>query len=179
MTKQSILLIVFLALATTGSSCINENFLVALNYLFPTCVSINSGPNLMYDGSETVILGNYVDPSYLDKMRSARYYDIRVTTKGTYNGSVFGEVFIEGVKFVTYNGQWSAFTTPQSVLTSRLITRNDAGIATLIAKLDEFVKNKTAVATIRNTGTLTGQSPVPAGLSVCVEILAQVDAEVN
>jgi hypothetical protein len=179
MKTKAILLLLLGAFASMGSSCINENFLVAVNYPFSTCVSIQPGPNLAYNGSQTVVLSNYIDQSYLEKMRGARYYDIRVTTQGSYNGSVFGEVYIEGVKLVTYNGPWSSFTTPQSILTSTLITKNDAGVATLVAKLNEFVTNIHATATISNGGTLAGQSPVPSGLSVCVEILAQVDSEVN
>jgi hypothetical protein len=179
MTTKAILLLLFVALASMGSSCINENFLVAVNYPFSTCVSIRSGPNLAFDGSETVTLSNYIDQSYLNKMKGARYYDIRVTTKGTYNGTVLGDVYIEGEKLVTYNGQWSAFAAPQSILTSKLLTKNDRGVATLVAKLNEFVTNINARATISNGGTLTGESQVPEGLSVCVEILAQVDSEVN
>lgn len=178
MTMKSVLLIIFVALATTGSSCINEDFLVVVNYPFTTCVAISSGSKLSYEASDTVALADYIDASYLQKMKGARYYDIRVSTKGTYNGSVVGEVKIDGYVLVTYSGAWSSFATPQSILSSSLVAGHGPGIEALVRKLNEFVKNKNAQAVVGNGGTLTGEA-VPTGLSVCVEILAQVDAQVN
>lgn len=182
--KTKILLVFLLGiLATTGSTCINDGFLVAVNLPIEACVSINEGPNLIFAGSQPIRLADQIDVSYVDNIKSARFYDVRVRTKGTYNGTVYLEGKVDGVDLVktkTSPWPWSDFATAQSLLgNSNKFTVDSAGVRQLTLKLNQFKTDPTTVITLSASGTLAGQSPVPAGLSVCLEILAQVDAEVK
>ena len=64
-------------------------------------------------------------------------HDITVGTKGEDlgNGSGTVSLTVNGVKttLFTYNGAWAAFNTPQSLITSPLITRNQPGVDALIS----------------------------------------------
>lgn len=182
--KTKVLLVFLLGiLATTGSTCINDGFLVAVNLPIETCVGINSGPNLIFSGSETIKLADQIDVSYVNNIKSARFYDVRVKTKGTYNGTIYIEGKIDGVSLVktkTNPWPWSDFATPQSLLgKSEKFTVDSAGVRQLTTKLNQFKTDPTVSITLSASGTLAGQNPVPDGLSVCLEILAQVDAEVK
>lgn len=181
-TKVLLLLIAGL-LATTGSTCINDGFLVAVNLPIKACFPINAGPNLVFSGSQTVRLADLIDASYLENLKNARFYDVRVSTQGTYTGTVYVVGNIDGVKLVETKSQpwpWSDFATPQTLLGgSTKIETNQPGLTQLITKLNAFKTNPNVTVTLSANGTLSGQAPVPAGLSVCLEILAQVDAEVQ
>jgi hypothetical protein len=180
MKTKALLLLLLGILATTGSTCINDGFLVAVNLPISNCFSINSGPTLSFSGSLTIKLADQIDASYLNKIKAVRYYDVRVSVQGTYTGSVSGSATINDVPLLTYTGQWSDFATAQSLLgSSTHITSNATGVAELVRVLNLFKTDQTVTVKLSSTGSLSGQTPVPAGLSVCVEILAQVDAEVN
>ena len=181
-TKVLLLLLVGL-LATTGSTCINDGFLVAVNLPIEACFTINEGPNLVFQGTQTLRLKDLIDASYLDNIKNARFYDVRVRTEGTYNGTVYLVGNIDGTKIIETQTQpwpWSDFATSQSLLLgSTKITVNPPGLQQLVSRLNEFKTNPDVTVVLSANGTLSGQSPVPPGLSVCLEILAQVDAEVN
>ena len=53
-----------------------------------------------------------------------------------------------------------------------------AGIAVLVSALNNFVADPNTTVNLSANGTLS-QGPVPNGLSLTVEIFAQVDAEVG
>jgi hypothetical protein len=181
-TKVLLLLLVGL-LATTGSTCIQEGFLVSVNLPIKVCIPVNAGPNLIATGTQTIKLADFIDASYLDNLKNARYYDVRVSTLGTYNGTVDLICNIDGVAFVQTKTQawpWSDFAVPQSLLmASDKIVVSPDGLVHLVARLNAFKTDPTVTLTLSARTTLAGQSPVPAGLSVCLEILAQVDAEVK
>jgi hypothetical protein len=182
--KTKILLVFLLGiLATTGSTCINDGFLVAVNLPIEACVDINSGPNLIFAGSQMITLGDQIDVSYQNNIKSARFYDVRVSTKGTYNGTLYIEGKIDGVNLVktkTNPWPWADFATPQSLLgKSEKFTVDSLGLQQLVLKLNQLKTNPNTTVTLSASGVLSGQSPVPSGLSVCLEILAQVDAEVK
>ncbi len=181
-TKLLLLLLVGL-LATTGSTCINDGFLVAVNLPIKACFKINAGPNLVFSGAQAVKLADLIDASYLDNIKNARFYDVRVSTTGSYNGTVYLVGNIDGTKLIESKTQpwpWSDFLTPQSLLGgSTKITVNQPGLAQLVSRLNEFKTNPDVTVILSANGTLSGQSPVPDGLEVCLEILAQVDAEVK
>lgn len=183
MKKKALLLLLVGLLATTGSTCINDGFLVAVNLPIKVCLPINAGPNLVFGGSQVVKLADLIDASYLGNLKNVRYYDVRVSTTGTYTGTVYVVGNIDGVEIVktaTSPAQWSDLAVPQSLLAgSSKITFITAGLTQLISKLNAFKTDPNVTITLSANGTLSGQSPVPAGLSVCVEILAQVDAEVK
>lgn len=181
MKTKALLLLLLGVLATTGSTCINDGFLIAVNLPMSACFAVNPGPNLSYDGTVTIRLADQIDASYVEDISTVRYYDIRVSTKGTYAGSIVGGLGkINNIDLVKYAGLWSDFTTPQSLLqNSSLIQIQPAGLNELVRVLNQFKTDPNTTIFLRGTGSLTGQSPVPAGLSVCVEILAQVDVKVE
>ena len=184
--KTKILLVFLLGiLATTGSTCINDGFLVAVNLPISACFNIKSGSNLSWtpsDPGQPVIikLSDAIDGSYVDKIKNARYYDMQVTVHGAYAGSVSGFAYINGKPLLSFQGQWSDFATPQSLIgSSTHITPQTAGVAELVAMLNQFKTNASTSMSLTSNGSLSGQSPVPSGLSFCFEILAQVDAQVQ
>ena len=185
--KTKLLLISLLAiLATTGSTCINDGFLVAVNLPINPCFTINAGPTLTFNRSITDTLALELDQSYRENIKSARYYDIRVSVIGTYNGTVNGTVYIQGPNsttqkaLLTFTGNWADFSAPQSLLgSSPHIATVPVGVQELLNALNNMTVNPNTAVTISAVGALNGQSPVPPGLSVCVEILGQVDAKVQ
>jgi hypothetical protein len=181
--KTKVLLVFLLGiLATTGSTCINDGFLVAVNLPIEQCFSINAGPTLGFGGSIVIKLADEIDASYLDDIKSVRFYDIRVRTTGTYNGTVNVEGKIDGVSLVktTAAWPWSDFATPQSLLGgSTKLTFDSLGVKQIVTKLNQFKTDPNTTITLSTIGTLAGLSPVPSGLGICLEILAQVDAEVE
>jgi hypothetical protein len=182
--KTKIVLVLLLGiLATTGSTCINDGFLVAVNLPIQTCIAVNSGPNLVFSGSQQVKLADQIDVSYVNNIKSARFYDIQVSTRGTYNGTVYVAVTIDGVSLLKTKSTpwpWSDFATPQSLLgKSEKIAIDSLGLNEVLTKLNQFKTDPSVVVTIAASGTLAGQNPVPSGLSVCVNIMAQVDAQVQ
>ena len=181
MKTKALLLLLLGILATTGSTCINEGFLVSVNLPISACFAINPGPSTSYDGTVAIKLADQIDASYIDEIQTVRYYDIRVSNQGTYADSVVnGRAFINNILLLTYAGKWSDFATPQSLLqNSTLIQVQAAGLNELVRVLNQFKTDATTTLYLRSTGRLTGAPPVPAGLSVCVEILAQVDAKVQ
>ena len=172
------------ALATTGSQCINDNFLVAVNLPIPFCHNINPGPN-NFTGRDTVLLQNQIDPSYLDNLKAARFYDIKVSVGGNYNGSVVGDAYIVGnnnipSRIVHFDGTWADFKTPVSILNGApKVVVDTLGVKALVSILNQFVVSGRATVILAGGGTLSGQTPVPSGLSACIEILAQADAEIE
>lgn len=188
--KTNILLlsIIFGALLTNGSSCVQDGFLVPVNVPISGCYDINAGTNLNYTGSKTIVLKDEIPSSLSGDLATARYYDIRVTTHGTYSGTVVGTAYINGILLFNYGSgtgatlpaNWSVFTTPQSLLgSSPYIKSQTAGINELLRILNEFPTNPNLTVTLSSNGSLAGQSPVPSGLSVCMEILTQADVKVN
>jgi len=182
-TKVLLLLLVGL-LATTGSTCINDGFLVAVNLPIKATFNINAGPNLAFSGTYVVKLADQIDASYLEHIQNARFYDIRISTTGTYNGTLYVIANIDGVKLVATKTQpwpWSDFATPQSLLLgSTKLEVDSLGLKQLGTKLVQFKASpQTTTVTLSANGTLSGQTPVPSGLALVVEILAQVDAEVQ
>jgi len=183
--KTKVFLVFLLGiLATTGSDCINDGFLVAVNLDIPACYAIKSGPNPSWTTSDPgpviVRLSDQIDESYLNKIKNARFYDLKVSVKGTFNGSVSGTAYINNIPLLTFNGAWSDFATAQSLLgNSTHVTSQANGITELVRVLNLFKTNTAQTVSLSSNGSLADQLPVPEGLSVCLEILAQVDAEVQ
>jgi len=164
-----------------GYNCIeiNESFLVAADLPFEGCYEINPGSDLNFEGSKTVTEGD-LDESLQEHITDARYYDIRVKVLGTYDGSVSGVAEINGIDLLEYQGDWSDFSTWQSLLgSSPYITPVQTGVNELLQVLASIPAPGETTAILSTSGSLSGQSPVPAGLSVCVEVLAQVDATID
>ncbi len=180
MKMKLVLAALVVMLINTGSSCINESILVAVNLPISHTWSINEGNNVNFTGTATPIsLAQQIDASYSEDIQKARYYDIRVSVGGAYSGNVTGTAYINNTPLLTFNGTWADFKTPQSLLgASTHITPQPAGVLVLVNALNTFASNPATVVILSANGTLSN-SPVPNGLTVTVEILAQVDAEVG
>jgi hypothetical protein len=184
-TKVLLWLLLFGILATTGSTCINDGFLVAVNLPIQACFTIKPGSTLSWTPSDpgqpvVIHLADQIDASYLNNIKNVRYYDLKVSVMGTYTGSMSGIAYINNIPLLTYSGQWSDFSTPQSLLGgSTHITSQVAGVTELVRVLNLFTSNSAITVSLASSGSLSGQSPVPPGLSFCLEILAQGDAEVK
>lgn len=180
MKTKALLLLLLGFLATTGSTCINDGFLISVNLPMTGCFDVNPGTNLTFNGSVTIKLSEQIDVSYIENIEKVRYYDIRVSTKGTYTGSVSGIALINNIQLLTYSGQWSDFATPQTLLqNSPRIQVQTAGLNELLRVLNLFTTDSNTTVVLSSIGSLSGQSPVPSGLSVCIEILSQVDTRAD
>ncbi len=177
------LLLVFLLgiLATTGSTCIQDGFVVAVNLPLDLCVDINPGNDPTFSGSQTIRLSDQIDASYLDKIKNARYYDVQVQVKGDFSGNIYnGKCYVDNKKLLDFAGTWNEFKTSQSLLGgSTLIKTDTTGLNALLNALNRFKTQPSTTVVLSGDGVLGGQATIPAGLSVCLRILAQVDAEVN
>ncbi len=184
MKIKLVLAALLILLLNTGSSCINDSILVAVNLPISSQWAINAGSNPNFSGRDTVVLADQIDDSYENKIQNARYYDIKVSVSGAYSGNVSGTASIgltptNLVPLLTFTGSWADFQTPQSLLgTSPHITPQPAGIAVLVSALNSFTTNNNTTVYLSANGALSA-APVPSGLSVKIEILSQVDAEVG
>lgn len=181
MKMKLVLAGLLIVLLNTGSSCINDGFLVPVNLPISKTWNINKGTNTHFSGSATaIVIANQLDASYKDKVKSARYYDIRVSVGGPYTGSVTsGVVTINGTKLFDFHGTWDQLKTPQSLLgSSPLITANTPGITVLVNALNSFVANPSTQVTLASSGDLS-TAPNVDGMTLTVELLAQVDAQVG
>jgi hypothetical protein len=166
------LLALVLAYATMASDCINDPFVVSVNVeALEATIAIPAGAGTTFSGSTVVTAANYLT-SDLNLMQNMRIYDVTVQSVGAYTGNVTGTGSVNGQTLVTYSGPWSAFATPQSLLSrSSPVTLSAAGVTAL----------RTAVlaqsnVTLAGAGTVS-VSPVPAGLSGVIKVYAQVDAQ--
>jgi hypothetical protein len=182
--KTKVMIVLMLgALATTGSQCINDDFLVAVNLPIPICHAINPGPNTFL-GKDSVNLVNQIDPTYLGKLKAARFYDIQVWVTGTYDSTIVGDAYIVinnvDYRLVHFGGRWADFKTPMSILNGGTkLTIDNAGIQKLTDVLNQFVATGRATVVLKGAGTLYGQTPVPSGLTLCIEVFAQADAQIK
>ncbi len=180
-TMTFVLVTLLVAIASVGFSCINDSFLVAVNLPLTVEYKVNPGPAGVKIADTTVYFKDQIDQSYVGKIQNVRYYDSQVSTIGTYSGSVppNGQLLIDNQLLLSFHGNWNDFNTPQSVLgSSPLVTPNNAGVAELLAKLNQFIANQNTSVHLAGSCTLVGPD-VPAGLRLRVQILCQVDAEVG
>lgn len=174
--KIKILLIgIFIALSTMGSSCINDAFLVAINVEGISGIyHVNRGDNVFgppEDSCRTIDPSDYLNGDY-DNFEAVRIYDIRITTIGDFAGSVTSaSLTANGNEILHYSGSWNAFHVPQSVLTSPLIDRSN------VLLLANAILNKERL-TLCGMGTLS-QDVNQDDLYVQIDVFAQVDGELK
>ena len=138
MNKKLLALLIIAVLPLMAFDCITDfnSVTVSLNLAPITAtVPLNPGSSHTYGGTTPPIdLASLFDQGYT--LTGATLYDITVGTKGEPLGAGAGTVTItvNGITntLFTYNGDWTAFNTPQSLITSSLITRNPAGVTALI-----------------------------------------------
>jgi len=170
MKARIVLLALIGALLTLGFQCINDSVLISVNLKGITgTFKINPGSGA-FDDRVTVTPNDYVD--YSDKdLSNPRIYDIRVSTTGTYAGNISGRASVNGVDILAYNGSFTYFNTPRSLLNDPNITRFSGGITALV----NAVINKDPI-TLRGYGNAT-PGPFPDGQYITIEVLGQVDVE--
>ena len=128
-------ILAFLVVATLplmAFDCITNDFSVAVN-LDPFVGSYQiTGNNLIFGGTLPAIHpADLYDQSY--QLTGASVYDIRIGTSGQNLGKFSVSVTANGIPLLgCSNVDWTAFRTPQSLLTSTLITKNPNGISELV-----------------------------------------------
>ncbi|MEW6510462.1 MAG: hypothetical protein AB1428_05825 [Bacteroidota bacterium] len=166
MKLKHLALLFIAAVPLMGFDCITDSFVIALDMKpFNGTYNITPGNNPNYGGSITIDPGTLYDTAY--ELTGASVYDIRVSTAGPNLGNCSGAVTVNGVLLMTYNGTWTQFNTPQSLLTSRLITRNNSGVTELV---NAVVQNRPVVLAVNGSVTTT---PVPNGCSLTVSAYVQ------
>lgn len=188
MKARIFLVAVLVAVATHGSSCIREGFLIPVNLDIDECYGLNAGPAGPFNPVAIVIpLSPLVDASFRESIVDARVYDIKISTRGSYSGTVVAQVYVDNVLLLSIGGgannaipvPWSTFATPQSILgASPYLKANPAGVAAVVAAAKRLTTDDNAMVTLRAAGATAGAA-VPAGLSVCIQILGQADARLN
>lgn len=161
-----------LAVTTMGASCfeITDPLELTLDvdgvtstYTVPAGISTFGSPQ----SCATVGPNQYADTEY--DITNARVSDITLQTVGSFPGTVSdGAVTINGTTAITFAGEWNAYNTEQSLLSSTLLTPNAAGIEALV----NAVKARETL-TICTTGDLS--QATTAGLQVKVGVDAQMD----
>ena len=94
--------------------------------------TIEPGPTSYFKDTKIDTLSLY-DARY--KLKSVSIMDITVSTLGPDLGTINGTVKVNGVTLFTYDGKWSEFNTAQSLLTSKLVKKNQAGVNALMHAL--------------------------------------------
>jgi hypothetical protein len=184
MKIKTLLYLLLVVLVTNGSSCVNDGFLIAVDFPIQSTFNINAGPSTAFGGTVTVKVTDQLGSAYRDNIKNVRYFDIRVAVSGAYTGSMSGSCFVKNslgnnVKFLDFSGLWSDFTTPQTILGgSTHVTPQTAGTTELMNILNSLSYNPQASAVLSASGNVS-QGPVPAGLSVTVTIYAQADSQVK
>jgi hypothetical protein len=167
MKIRALVLLLFLAIPLMGFNCVNDAFTISLNLApFNGTYALNPGPTT-FGGSFSINTTTMYDQGYT--LTGASVYDITVATAGPNLGTCTGAVTINTIPLLTYSGPWTGFNTPQSLLTSRYITRDARGIAELIS----CVVNK-RIAVFATAGNVT-TSPAAAGTNT-LTISAHVQA---
>jgi len=185
---RAVLLVVafFVALATMGSSCLYDEFVITANATVEETFPINPGTTTSGSGTESATVVNLLPGSLnSEDIENINNYDLTVFVAGTYGGRVNGtiEVSSNGATYTLYatlsSAPWDSLKAPQSALAgSDYLTINPAGKAALEAALNAFKTNDQATVWVRfNWGV--SASPIPAGLSVTVRLLSQISFKVS
>ena len=171
MKKRFLALLVVAALPLMAFNCITDSFTIALNLKpFNGTYPINAGNNPNYSGFFTINPDSLYDFGSFS-LDGASVYDVTIQTKGTTNlGTCSGTVSINGIQLLSYNGPWTAFNTPQSLITSQYIRRNQPGIDALVNAV-----SKGLLCTFAVQGSVT-TPPIPAGCSLVCSAYVQAYA---
>ena len=140
MNKKLLALLIIAVLPLMAFDCITDfsSVTVSLN-LAPITATfpLNPGSGTTYGGNTPPIdlASLFLYEGYT--LTGETLHDITVGTKGEDlgNGSGTVSITVNGVKttLFTYNGAWAAFNTPQSLISSPLITKYQPGVDALIA----------------------------------------------
>jgi hypothetical protein len=168
------------ALATTGATCINEDITVPLNVPpISASLPLGSGSTTTFNGLVTLTVGSLIDEAYLGDVSGGQVYDIKIYVTGAYPGGHVNSstAAVNGFPLCTFAGDWSAFSSPQSLLGgSTLITTHSAGVQELVRIFTQGSASTTF--TVGASGSVT-PTPVPSGLRLVIEVYAQANAKIN
>lgn len=177
----SVLIALAAALLTVGFSCVNDPFVVPVDLTLSQTHDVNNGnagSNPSFGGTTYVTLNNQIDESYRDNITSTRISDLRISTIGDFSGQFSVNVLVNDARILYVSGgSWNDFHTPQSVLTSSLISRDPAGYGALQLALWNLQNRQDVSVKLEANGTIT--TPYPEKLQVKIELISQVDAEVG
>lgn len=181
-----VLVISFVALATMGSSCLYDEFVITANATVEQTFPITAGPVTSGSGAESVTVVNLLPGSLSsDDIENISNYDLSVSVSGAYGGRVSGtiEVSSNGATYTLYatlsSAPWDSLKTPQSALEgSDYLSINPAGKTALENALNGFKTNDQATVWVRFNWAVSS-GPVPPGLSVTVKLLSQVNFKVS
>ncbi len=173
-----------LSLALMGSSCVNDGVLVSVN-LNPIVARFKLGTNTVFVAAATINLDSLIPVQYKNRIRQGRLYDFKVRVEGEYAGAIAGTAAIRVasgeakpiLRFPeTGTAPWSAFYTPQSLLTgSAYLTPQPEGINEILRALTTSPLPNVTVSTLGHLAP----SPVPNNLTVHIELYIQADAELK
>jgi len=170
-------------LMTTGSDCINDPLIVALNVDPITgCFRVNAGNGQFNDQTAPIIIKGLIPSDFSDKLREVRLYDIRIRVTGPYpTGVVNGACYFRFDNqpeqlLMTFSGAYSSYANGVSLLNAGgLATYNPTGLQAFVAALSNVNNLPTQIV-------LRGQGSGPAvtqNFNLCVDIFIQADAVAN
>jgi hypothetical protein len=188
MKNRAMLVLVglFIALATMGSSCLYDEYIVTANATVDESFPINAGPTTTGAGVQNNTIVDLLPESLSSgDIENISNYDLSVVSSGTYaGGQVSGGIAIssDGVNYTQYATlstiPWDRLKTPQSVLGgSTYLTVTPAGRAALESALNAFKTNDQAKVWTRFSWSVS-PGPVPSGLNVTVKLFSQVNFKV-
>ena len=168
------LLIGTFAMASMAAECftITDPFVVSVNVQDVTGTYDVTANTVTFDPSCTTKQpADYIDPQY-QVQPGGRLVDITIQTIGAFSGNVNNaQVRVNGTTILSYSGPWSAFNTPQSLLSNTTqLVQNPAGVAALFAA----IQGQQTIS-ICHSGAFS--QPSPAGLQIQVKVFAQVDVQ--
>jgi hypothetical protein len=170
-----VMAVMVLALSTMGSSCVNDNFLIAVNVPITHTFTFTATGGSSFSDNTTINLGSVVGDTFADNIASARVYDITLTYAGPYTGTLSGTISVNGTKVADFTGAANDFKTTKSLLASPSYFSN----VNITPVLTALGTKPLPTITLAGSAVL---SPAPTSgtqHSVTVEILAQADANVQ
>jgi len=163
--RRRILFLFIVALTLTGFPALADDLSTPLG-LRPinATFALDPGPT-SYSADRSIDSASLYDPRY--KLKAVSISDITISTRGPDLGAFSGTVKVNGVNLFTYDGQWNAFNTAQSLLTSSLLKKNQSGVNALV---DALMHQRPVVLSIsgsadkapvaKNTNTITVYMPM-------------------
>jgi hypothetical protein len=173
-----ILGVLIVALATMGSSCVNESFIIPVN--IPLEDEYTTNPGGSWNDSKTFLIIDEIPESLGSDVVGSRLVDIEVWAVDPPPNAVIqnGVASVNGIAAVYFSGSGAQFANPVSLLnpgTPPVIGQNQPGIDELVRVLDQFLLDPdNTEITLSSSGTVT---PAVDSVHVRVKITVQADLQ--
>jgi hypothetical protein len=173
-----ILGVLIAALATMGSSCVNESFIIPVN--IPLEDEYTTNPGGTWDDTKTFLIIDEIPESLGSDVVGSRLVDVEVWAVEPPANAVIenGVASVNGIPAVYFSGSGAQFANPVSLLnpgTPAVITQNQAGIDELIRVLDQFLLDpENTEITLSSSGSV---NPAVASQVIKVKITVQADLQ--